>query len=94
MLQIRCNDNIHYPQKAYMQALEGMMFIRHICGLVVEIMVGYCPAFLAEAGYRYDAIHTRGHLGIMLDILEKSKADIGGMLLGNSSVEKGVCLCS
>ena len=47
MIQVRYNDNIHYPQKAYVQALEGMMFLRHVRNLVVEIMVGRRSALLA-----------------------------------------------
>ena len=34
-----------YPQMAYVQALEGMMFLRHIRGLLVEIMVGHVMPF-------------------------------------------------
>ncbi len=81
MLQDRYDDSIHYPQKAYVQALEGMMFLRHIRSLVVEIMVGHRPALLAEAGYRYDTRHTKGYLGIIFDTLEKAKGGIRGMLL-------------
>ena len=62
------------------------MFLRHIRSLVVEIMVGHHPALLAEAGYGYDTRHTRGYLGIILDILEKAKGGIRGMLLGNSNL--------
>lgn len=83
MLQVRYNDNIHYPQKAYVQAFEGMMFLRHIRSLVVEIVVGHRSALLAEAGYRYDTGLTKGYLGIILDILEKVKGGIRGMLLEN-----------
>lgn len=57
------------------------MFLMHICSLVIEITVGHRPALLAEAGYRYDIRHTRGHLGIILDILEKLIGDMGGILL-------------
>ena len=53
MLQARYNDNIPYPQKAYVQALEGMMSLRHIRSLLVEFMVGHRHALLAEAGYGY-----------------------------------------
>ncbi len=83
MIQVRYNDNIHYPQKAYVQALEGMMFLRHVRSLVVEIMVGHRCALLAEAGYRYDTRNTKGYLGIILDILERLKGGIRGMLLEN-----------
>ena len=84
IVQVCYNVNTHYPQKAYMQALEGVMFLRHIRSLGgVEIMVGHRPALLAEAGYRYDARHTTRYLGIIVAILENSKGDIRGMLLEN-----------
>ena len=73
MLQLRYSDNIHYPQKAYVQALERMIYLRHIRSLVIEIMVGHRPALLAEAGYRYDTRHTSGSLGIILDIRESKR---------------------
>ena len=83
MLQVLYSDNIHYPQKAYVLALEHMIFSRRIRSLVIEIAVGHRPALLAEATYRYDTRHTSGYLRIILAILEKSKGDIRGMLLEN-----------
>ena len=80
MIQVRYNNNIHYPQKAYVQALEGILFLRHIRSLVVEIMVGHRSALLAEVGNRYDTRHTKGYLGIILDMLERAKGGIRGML--------------
>ena len=73
MLQARYNDNIPYPQKAYLQALEGMIFPRHIRSLLVEILVGHRPALLAEAGYGYGTRHTRGYLGIISRHIGESK---------------------
>ena len=81
-IQVRY-DKIYYPQKAYVQALESMTFLRHVRSLVVEIMVGHRSALLADAGYRYDTRHTKEYLGIILDILEKAKGGGRGMLLEN-----------
>ena len=83
MIQVRYNNNIHYPQKAYVQALEGILFLRHIRSLVVEIMVGHRSALLAEVGNRYDTGHTKGYLSIILDMLERAKGGIRGMLSEN-----------
>ena len=60
---------------------RGILLLRHIRSLVIEIMVGYRSALLAEVGYRYDKRHIRGYLGIILDMLERAKGGIRGMLL-------------
>ena len=61
-----------------MHTLEGVIFLRHIRSLLVEVMVGPRPTIIAEDGYGYGTRHARGYGIFSRHIRDRTRGDKGG----------------